>query len=72
VVIEDRVRETEDGAIDIGHDGVMARPPVAESIPPYRESVGEDVGVEIAVQVGAPVVTPPAVGMKGGHRLGIG
>jgi hypothetical protein len=65
VVVEHDVHEADQRLAIADDDGVPPGIGRAKSRRPHREPVGIDVAVEELIGVGAAIVPPPAVGVKG-------
>jgi hypothetical protein len=63
VFVQNCVSEANDLIAPMGNHGELARPRLCQSASPYLLTFGDDVPVEIGVEIGAPVVTPPTVGV---------
>jgi hypothetical protein len=72
IAIRHHVNEADHITGHLGHDGVRIRSRVSEAVSPNGLTVGGDVAVEKGIQVGAPVVATPAVGVEPGDRVDIG
>src|ERR1700722_8182667 len=71
VDVEHDMGEAEDVVATLGDHRVLAVSRRSKATRPDVESVGNDVTVEVGVEVRPAIVTPPAVGMKGGDFSGI-
>jgi hypothetical protein len=71
VLVHDGVGEPEDFISATSDDGEVISGGLCQSTSPHLLAIGDDIPVEIGVQVSAPVVTPPAVGVESGDGVGI-
>ena len=60
--------EARDAAVEVRDKGVPVWRGPREPAGPLSHPVSDDVAVKIRIQVGAPVVPPPAVSMQPGDR----
>ncbi len=63
VFVQNGVSEANDLITLMGKQSELARPRFCQSASPYLLAFGDDVPVEIGVEIGAPVMTPPTVGV---------
>ena len=69
VLVQNGVREANDLIASMGKHGELARLRFCQSASPYQLAFSDDIPVEIGVEVGAPVVTPPTLGVEGRNRI---
>jgi hypothetical protein len=66
VRVEDHVGKARDLAVVVGDDGMQPGLRPGQPRRPLGPPIRDDVTVEVGVQVRAPVMTPPAVGVQAG------
>ena len=71
VFIQDGMGEPDDLVAMTGDHGELTPFGLGQSTSPHLLAISDDVPIKIGVQVGASVVTSPAVGMEGGDTVGI-
>ena len=71
IFIQDRVGEADGRGIVTGYHRELASCGLAESMSPHLLAVGDDVAVEVGIQVRTSVVASPAIGMESRDAVGI-
>jgi hypothetical protein len=69
VIVQDGVSETDNLIALKGKHRELARPRFRQSASPYLLAFADDVPVEVRVEVGAPVMAPPTLGMEGRNEI---
>jgi hypothetical protein len=71
VFVHDGVGEPEDFVSATSDHGEVTRCGLGQSSSPHHLAIGEDIPVEVGVQVSAPIVTAPAIGVERSNGVGI-
>jgi hypothetical protein len=65
------VSEANQRIVVLGEDRAGTRVVLVQPVAPQGEAITRDVAVEEGVGVGAPIMSAPAVSVKGGDSLGV-
>jgi hypothetical protein len=71
VVVEDGMSEADDSPTIVGDNRVLEEPRRGKTIRPDLEAIGDDIAIEVRIQVCPAVVATPALSVKQGDAAGI-